>query len=71
MGKTLNAKDVITVYDDFLSDDEFKQIENIIMNRSFPWYHSSFVATNDDCDMRHWYNIHTVSYTHLTLPTKA
>tara|TARA_B100000965_G_scaffold88240_1_gene71564 strand:+ start:68 stop:628 length:561 start_codon:yes stop_codon:yes gene_type:complete len=58
MGKTLNAKDVITVYDDFLSDDEFKQIENIIMNQHFPWYHSSFVATNDDSDMRHWYNIH-------------
>ena len=32
MGKTLNAKDVITVYDDFLSDDEFKQIEAVMDN---------------------------------------
>ena len=51
--------DDITVCDNFLSDDEFKHIENIIMNQYFPWYHSSYVAADIDYDMRHWYNLHT------------
>ena len=37
------TKDEVTVIDDFLSEQDFSAIENIMMSDQFPWYYNSMI----------------------------
>jgi hypothetical protein len=44
------------VIDNFLPEEEFNNIKNIVMGNNFPWYYNSSVA--DDTDISSFYFVH-------------
>ena len=54
------------VIDNFLPSYQFNQIYSIMMGSDFPWYYNPTIVNERADDY-----IEAVSYTHLTLPTKA
>ena len=36
------------VIDNYLSDDDFKTLKDIIFNTEFPWYHNENIVTDDE-----------------------
>ena len=71
------------IIDNFLTDDVFKKIYDIIMGTNIDWHFSPTVAYSSEKEIYENYvnshlaytnnqpqsNIYPVSYTHLTLPT--
>ena len=40
----------VTIIDNFLSDDQFKEIQNFLINDHFPWYFNDYVTSDKDTE---------------------